>query len=138
VRDSFGAQECWTFSLQPGGASMPLTHGVGERWQRFQAIAAVRSDERTVFGVCLSRREAVVIHDLQDPKLKPYLPAWIREAADAPPSFVLVPLQEGARACGVVLIGWHQAQRITLNKAQLELARQILGNANALRPSAAA
>lgn len=138
VRDSFGAQECWTFTVQPGGFSLPLTHGVGERWQRFQAIAAVRSDERTVFGVCLSRREAVVIHDLQDPKLKPYLPGWMRESGDAPPSFVLVPLTEGDRVSGVVLIGWHKAQRITLNKAQLELARQILGNANALRASAAA
>lgn len=138
VRDSFVAQECWTFAVQPGGVSLPLTHGVGERWQRFQAIAAVRSDERTVFGVCLSRREAVVIHDLQDPKLKPYLPGWMRESGDAPPSFVLVPLAEGDRASGVVLIGWHKAQRITLNKAQLELARQILGNANALRASAAA
>lgn len=138
VRDSFAAQECWTFALKPGGVSMPLTHGVGERWHRFQAIAAVRSDERTVFGVCLSRREAVVIHDLHDPKLKPYLPAWMRETEGAPPSFVLVPLQEGERVGGVVLIGWHQAQRVALNKAQLELARQILGNANALRPSAAA
>lgn len=138
VRDSFAAQECWAFAVQPGGVSLPLTHGVGERWQRFQAIAAVRSDERTVFGVCLSRREAVVIHDLHDPKLKPYLPAWMRESGDAPPSFVLVPLLEGERASGVVLIGWHRAQRITLNKAQLELARQILGNASALRASVAA
>jgi HD-like signal output (HDOD) protein len=138
VRDSFVAQECWTFSLQPGGVSMPLTHGVGDRWQKFQSIASVRSDERTVFGVCLSRKEAVVIHDLHDAKLKPYLPAWMRETEGTPPSFVLVPLQEGERAVGVVLIGWHKPQRITLNKAQLELARQILGNANALRPSVAA
>lgn len=138
VRDSFLAQECWTFSVKPGGFSLPLTHGVGERWQKFQAIAAVRSDERTVFGVCLSRREAVVIHELHDAKLKPYLPAWMRETDGAPPSFVLIPLIEGNRATGVVLIGWHQAQRITLNKAQLELARQLLGNAAALRPSAAA
>ncbi len=138
VRDSFAAQECWAFAVQAGGVSLPLTHGVGERWQRFQAIAAVRSDERTVFGVCLSRREAVVIHDLHDPKLKPYLPAWMRESGDAPPSFVLVPLREGDRATGVVLIGWRRAQRIALNKAQLELARQILGNASALRASVAA
>lgn len=138
VRDSFMAQEAWTFSLKPGGVSMPLTHGVGERWQKFQAIAAVRSDERTVFGVCLSRREAVVIHELQDPKLKPYLPAWMRETEGAPPSFVLIPLIETDKVSGVVLIGWHVGQRIMLNKAQLELARQILGTANALRPSAAA
>lgn len=138
VRDSFAAQECWTFSIQPGGSSMPLTHGVGDRWQKFQSLAAVRTDERTVFGVCLSRREAVVIHDLHEEKLRPYLPAWMRETEGAPPSFVLIPLQDGAKASGVVLIGWNKAQRITLNKAQLELARQLLGNAAALRPSAAA
>lgn len=138
VRDSFGAQECWSFTLLPGGNSLPLTHGLGARWQKFQALAAVRADERTVFGVCLSRREAVVIHDLHDAKLKPYLPAWMRETEGAPPSFVLIPLADGDRASGVVLIGWHRAQRIALNKAQLELARQLLGNAAALRPSAAA
>lgn len=138
VRDSFAAQECWSFTLQPGGGSLPLTHGVGERWQKFQALAAVRAEERTVFGVCLSRREVVVIHDLHEVKLKPYLPAWMREAEGAPPSFVLIPLHEAGRTGGVVLIGWHRAQRITLNKAQLELARQLLGNAAALRPSAAA
>lgn len=138
VRDSFSAQECWHFMIQPGSPVLALNHGIGERWARFQLIAAVRSDERTVFGVCFLRREAVVIHDLRDPKLKPYLPSWMLDATGAPPSFVLIPMTDGKRATGLVLIGWHAAQRITLNKAQLELARQTLDTAHALRPAAAA
>ncbi|MBX3736531.1 MAG: HDOD domain-containing protein [Candidatus Didemnitutus sp.] len=138
VRDSFGAQECWHFSTQPGSPVLSLDEGVGERWSRFQLVATVRPDERTVFGVCFLRREAVVIHDLSDPKLKPYLPAWMLDATGAPPSFVLIPMTDGQRTTGLVLIGWHSAQRITLNKAQLELARQTLDTAHTLRHSAAA
>lgn len=138
VRDSFGAQECWHFGSQAGSPVLSLSQGVGERWARFQLVATVRSDERTVFGVCFTRREAVVIHDLRDPKLKPYLPSWMLDATGAPPSFVLIPMTDGKRTTGLVLIGWHSAQRIALNKAQLELARQTLDTAHALRHSAAA
>lgn len=138
VRDSFGAQECWHFGSQAGSPVLSLNQGVGERWARFQLVATVRSDERTVFGVCFTRREAVVIHDLRDPKLKPYLPSWMLDATGAPPSFVLIPMTDGKRTTGLVLIGWHSAQRIALNKAQLELARQTLDTAHALRHSAAA
>ena len=138
VRDSFGAQECWHFTTQVGSPMLTLSHGAGERWSRFQRIAFVRSDERSVFGVCHTRREAVVIHNLTDPKLRPYLPEWMSADATAPQSFVLLPISEGKRALGLVLIGWHAQRQIVLNKAQLELARQTLDHAYALRASAAA
>lgn len=138
VRDSFGAQECWHFTTQPGTPMLTLSHGAGERWGRFQRIAIIRSDERTVFGVCHTRREAVVIHDLTDAKLRPYLPEWMTADANSPQSFVLLPITEGKRAMGLVLVGWHNARRLVLNKAQLELARQTLDHAYALRSHVAA
>ena len=128
VLDSFGANECWLFLPQPGGESMPLAHGIGPHWLVFQAKASLRLDERTVFGVCLTRRENVVIHDTTAASLTPYLPPWFRQTADAPGAFLLMPLHEKMVAHGLVLIGWNKVQRIDVSAAQTELARQIFAS----------
>ncbi len=128
VLDSFGAQECWLFSPQPGGESMPLVHGIGPHWLFFQTQAVLRLDERTVFGVCLTRRENVVIHDTTAASLVPYLPPWFRNTAGAPGAFLLMPLHDKKIAHGLVLIGWSKTQRIDVSAAQTELARQIFAS----------
>lgn len=131
VRDSFGAQDSWVFIAAPGGESHSILQGVGASWQDFRACAAVRADERTVFGICLARRENVVIHDTTEPTLAPYLPHWFRETTGAPGAFILMPLQSNSRTHGLVLIGWTKPQRITVTPAQTELARQLFASASA-------
>jgi hypothetical protein len=131
VRANFGADECWAFLKQGGGQSLPLVCGTGKNWQAFQAHAALRSDERTVFGVCLSLCGNVVIHDTGEAPLAPYLPDWFHGAGQPPGAFVLVPLHDGVKANGLVLIGWHKAQRLNLSVEQTEFARQLLAQANA-------
>jgi len=131
VRANFVADECWAFLKQPGGQSLPLVCGTGENWQAFQAHAALRSDERTVFGVCLSLRGNVVIHDTGETRLAPYLPEWFHGGGRPPGAFVLVPLHDGVKANGLVLIGWQRAQRLNLSVDQTEFARQLLAQVNA-------
>lgn len=131
VRTTFAADECWAFLKQPGGQSLPLVCGTGANWQAFQAHAALRHDERTVFGVCLSLRGNVVIHDTGEAPLAPYLPEWFHGAGQAPGALVLVPLHDGVKANGLVLIGWHKAQRLNLSVDQTEFARQLLAQVNA-------
>jgi HD-like signal output (HDOD) protein len=138
VRDNFGADECWAFLPQAGGLSLPIRHGTGENWRRLISTAALRADERTVFGICLTRRENVVIHNTAEPSLVPYLPEWFRRADPRPGSFLLMPLVAGPGACGLVLIGWKQAQRLDLSAARTELARQALAATYARREAAAA
>jgi HD-like signal output (HDOD) protein len=129
VRDSFGAQESWVFIPAPGGESFSILQGVGASWQDFRACAAIRADERTVFGICLARRENVVIHSTIEPTLAPYLPKWYRETKGAPGAFILMPLHNDGRTHGLVLIGWNLPQRITVSAAQTELARQLFASA---------
>jgi hypothetical protein len=131
VRANFAADECWAFLKQPGGQSLPLVYGTGQNWPAFQAHAALRGDERTVFGVCLSLRGNVVIHDTDEAALAPYLPEWFRRAGHPPGAFVLVPLHDGVKANGLVLIGWQKAQRLNLSGDQTEFARQLLARVNA-------
>ena len=126
VRDRFEAHEAWLFQPRPGGDSLAITHGVGDSWKIFQPVAALRHDERTVFGVCLARQETVVIHNIADPALRPYLPDWLRRAADtAPRSFLLVPAAAGGGAPGLALIGWRQARHLAFSPTQAEIVRQL-------------
>jgi HD-like signal output (HDOD) protein len=138
VHDGFGAQECWLFLPKPGGESLPLTKGIGQHWLQFQTCAALRLDERTVFGVCLTRRENVVIHDTTAASLTPYLPAWFRQTTGAPGAFLLMPLHDHKLAHGLVLVGWSKPQRITVSAAQTELARQMFASVSASLRSKAA
>jgi len=131
VHDGFGAQECWLFLPKAGGESLPLLQGIGQHWLEFKSRAALRLDERTVFGVCLTRRENVVIHDTTAATLTPYLPEWFRQTAGAPGAFLLMPLHEGKITHGMVLIGWSKPQRITVSAAQTELARQMFASVSA-------
>ncbi len=131
VRANFAADECWAFLKQPGGQSLPLVYGTGPNWPAFQAHAALRGDERTVFGVCLSLRGNVVIHYTGEAALAAYLPEWFRRAGQPPGAFVLVPLHDGVKANGLVLIGWQKAQRLNLSGDQTEFARQLLARVNA-------
>ena len=131
VHDGFGAQECWLFLPKAGGESLPLVQGIGQHWLEFKSRAALRLDERTVFGVCLTRRENVVIHDTTAASLTPYLPEWFRQTSGAPGAFLLMPLHEGKIAHGLVLIGWSKPQRITVSAAQTELARQMFASVSA-------
>ncbi|HEY4248211.1 MAG TPA: HDOD domain-containing protein [Lacunisphaera sp.] len=128
VHDGFGAQECWLFLPKTGGESLPLTQGIGTHWKEFKKSAALRLDERTVFGVCLTRRENVVIHDTTAATLTPYLPAWFRKTSGAPGAFLLMPLHEKKITHGLILIGWEKPQRITVSPAQTELARQMFAS----------
>jgi len=82
-----GAHEAWLFLRPPGGQSFALVRGIGEQWQSVKSKAAVRTDQRSVFGVCLSRGENIFIQDSADPKLTPYLPSWFHEAAGRPGAF---------------------------------------------------
>ena len=128
VRDSIGAQIAWRFAPSPDGKTLTLTHGIGRHWQELRAKAVLRPDERTVFGVCLTRRENVVIHDSTERTLATYLPTWFRDSPAAPGAFILMPLANARQPAGLVLIGWNQPQRITVTPAQTEIARKLFAS----------
>lgn len=126
ARDSAQADTCWLIERLPGGASLTLTAGTGPEWKSLKGSVAVRSDERSVFGVCLTRQEVVVLHDTREPSIQPYLPAWWRAAAVTPRAVALVPLRLDAETTAIALLGWGSPRRVNLAAPQLALVRQIL------------
>ncbi len=126
ARDAAQADTCWLIERLPGGASLTLTAGTGPEWKSLKGNAAVRADERSVFGVCLARQEVVVLHDTREPSIQPYLPAWWRTAAVTPRAVALVPLRLDAKTTAIALLGWGSPRRVNLAAPQLALVRQIL------------
>ncbi len=125
IRRDFAAQECWLFRPAPGEKLYSPAHSLGHA--AAQPSASVRLDpaERSVFGVCLQRREIVLIHDASR---SPHLPRWFRQNLGAPAAFALIPSSpRGDDASpALLLVGWSVPRRIALTPAQLSLARRSL------------
>ncbi len=132
ARDTAKATLCSAFLPSPDGLSYSLAQR--SEWPvaaSQRAAATSHTGERSVFGVCLSRLEIVVIHDTRDRSISPYLPVWWREFPHAPGAFALIPVRDGAFVRALLLIGWPEPRRISLTSEQVavldQLARSALG-----------
>ncbi len=126
VAAAVGAEDCWWFEHQPGlpGAALVQRHSLDRA--RPPSAARAEVSERSVFGVCLTRREVVLIHDTAEANLRPYLPGWFRSAERPPAAFALIPVLNSESISGLLLVGWTRARRITLSVAEITVARQRL------------
>ena len=125
VHRGFAAPECLLFSKAPGASTFELTHGRGRSYASLGRRAVIRGADRTVFGVCLTRGENVVIHQTADAKILPYLPDWLRRES-AISSFVLLPLVSEGQTDGVILAGWLTARQVVIAPEQARLIRSLL------------
>ena len=135
VQRGFAAPECLLFSKAPGSAIFELTHGRGASFVSLGQRARLRSSDRTVFGVCLTRGENVVIHRADEPKIVPYLPDWLR-AERSLSSFVLLPLTAEGETDGVVLAGWPTSRQVVIAPEQAKLIRSLLAACVSARAAA--
>ena len=136
VHRGFAAPECLLFSRARGASAYELTHGRGRSFASLGSRAIIRSTDRTVFGVCLTRGENVVIHQTADPKIVPYLPDWLRRESSLC-SFVLLPLTTDGQTDGVILAGWVTARQVVIAPEQARLIRSLLAALGATQTAAA-
>ncbi|MBI5770170.1 MAG: HDOD domain-containing protein [Verrucomicrobia bacterium] len=130
ARDAIGAAETWLFSPAPAGHSLVLTDGVGPVWSRVQPRASLLAEERSVFGLCLKRREVVLIHDTSDPVLSRYLPPWWSTVSAGLRAFSLVPISTPSRPVAtLLLLGWPDPRRVQLTHSQVRLLQQLFAPA---------
>ncbi len=129
ARDALQAEECWLFERLDGGASLSLVGGTGKIWLEAQPYAALRPEDRNVFGVALSRQEVVVLHDTKDAAISRYLPSWWAVAEAMPRAFALVPIRTGKGLVGLCLIGWRNARKVSVSSPQVSLVQQICAQA---------
>lgn len=125
LRLGLDAPDCLLFSGSPNQPVHAITHGHGMLFQSLRAHARVRADERTVFGICLSRRENVLIHRADDPAIRAYFPPWLGET-NRLGAFALLPLVNPPRVHGLVLIGWRHSHQIQIGTETAKQIRNLL------------
>lgn len=127
VRAGFGAQHCLLFSTEKGSKSFPLTHGLGSVYTDLRSLLGLQivTGERTVLGVCLTRNENIIVHHARDESILPHLPGWLKGQNELE-AFVLLPLSDGARVGGVLLVGWAMTRQIELSPECVQSVRSML------------
>ncbi len=125
VRRTMGAPECMLFLATPGSPTLRLMYGLGDTWNTLQPRAEIKPAERTVCGLCLSRRENILIHDATDAALASHLPEWLR-TPPAPVAFALMPLVYSQQVHGLLLAGWPASHKIVLTATQTQKLREML------------
>ena len=125
VQKALASADCVVFSNALGSPEYRPTHGSGKLFEMLRGQAKARSDERTVVGVCLARRENVLIHNANDPKIVPYLPAWMR----GNPAFgaaALLPIVNQKHVHGIIIATWGEGRNIVITPEQANLLRSLL------------
>jgi hypothetical protein len=113
----------WLFQLTPDGKAFTVSTTVGDHARGGQGTpACIRPGERTVFGVCLQRREVVVLHNTSDRTITRYLPEWWIDVIAAPKAVALIPIQRAGKVTAVLLAGWRNPRRVTLTESQVAQA----------------
>ncbi len=125
LQRGFSTEDGIVFSSESGdGYYDPSTgnHRLIHAWKNW---ARVKNVERTVFGVCLSKHENILIHDATDTKIAPYLPDWFR-SRQLLGAFVLLPIGSAQNPHGLILIGWSSPRQIAIPPEHAKLIRALL------------
>jgi hypothetical protein len=127
ISAGLGARDCLIFCTEPGRRVFPLTNGQGEFYRQLRVgpKQGILDGERTVLGVCLARNENIMIHHAREEKIQAYLPGWLKTPA-APGAFALLPLSDGSRVGGVVVVGWAETRQIVLDPECVASVRTML------------
>jgi signal transduction protein with GAF and PtsI domain len=119
------APECLLLLGTSSSNTFLLRHGQGTLFKALGAKARIDVRDRTVLGVCLLRKENIMIHHAHDPKITAYLPDWLK-GLSALGAFALLPLVDDKTAHGVMLVGWPTSRQIVLSPDQVNHIRSLL------------
>ena len=125
VRKGFGAPEAVLLSVESDHRNYVATLGHGRLIRSIRGDRAVRRDERTVLGICLSRRDNVVIHNTTDARIAPYLPAWCA-GKHGLGAFVAMPLHDHQLCFALIIVGWLEPRKIVITPEHNKLLHSLL------------
>lgn len=136
VRRGFDASEAMLFLPERDQRQYSAVQGRGRVFQEIRGERAVRSDDNSVFGICLRRRENVVIHNTSDPKIAAHVPHWCA-AGRGLGAFVAMPLHDTSGCFALIVVGWLEPRQIPITPEHSSLLRSLLALVGAARRQAA-
>ncbi|MBI1842337.1 MAG: HDOD domain-containing protein [Verrucomicrobia bacterium] len=93
MQAAFDLRSCLIFTRETGTASFGLRSGVGPLASGAGARLRIQAGQRDVFGVPLTRGEDVLIQDPNEPRMRAFVPEWLRRPGECLP-FMLLPLKD--------------------------------------------
>lgn len=102
VKSALRLRDCVWFSRAGTAGTLSARSGFGDLLTVLKDRPLLSADRRDVFGICLVRREDVLIRDTSDEKLRPFLPDWLMSAGMVG-SFILLPLQDSHGVFAMIL-----------------------------------
>ena len=85
----------------------------------------IQTREDSIFGLCLRRREIMVIRDATHKQLQPHLPSWYREKVDLK-AFVLCGVHHNEIPVGLIYVGWKEARNFRIQTDKVHFLAQDL------------
>jgi len=93
-------------------------YGDGDLLKQIRSRKLVGLRKKDVFGISLSRKEDVLIENAYDPKIKPYVPDWLRHLSNIN-SFILLPVHDGGVPFALICGGLHGREPLRLGTKEL-------------------
>lgn len=102
TKSALRLRDCVWFVRVGAVSGLAARGGSGDLLQTIRDRPLLGPEKRDVFGICLTRREDVLIRDTNDPKLRSFLPDWLTGAGPVG-SFILLPLQDAHGVFALIL-----------------------------------
>jgi hypothetical protein len=124
IRDALRLKDCLLFEREGASRRYSAKMGLGVLMGVVREQPLVEAGGRDVFGISLTRREDVLIHDGTDEKLHRFIPQWLRNAG-GPGSFILLPLQDPSGVFGLIFGRRTRPPPLQPSVRELQLLRAI-------------
>lgn len=124
LKTALRLRDCLWFSRAGTSGALGARAGFGELLAAVKDRPLLSPERRDVFGICLVRREDVLIRDTTDAKLRPFLPEWLMSSG-AIGSFILLPLQDSHGVFAMILGTRAPGDTLQPSPRELQLLKAI-------------
>ncbi len=124
MQSALRLRDCLFFTRDGTKGAYAAQTGHGDLLGQIRGRPVIDATRRDVFGICLTRREDVLIRDTSDPKLSAFLPDWLMSAGTVR-SFILLPLVGDAGVFALIVGTRSIAEPVHLNTREIQLLKAI-------------
>lgn len=132
IQSGLRLRDCLYFTRDGPAGAYAAHAGLGELLGRIRGRPIMEAGRRDVFGICLTRREDVLIRDTSDPKLRAFLPEWLMGEGTVR-SFILLPLVGEAGVFALIVGTRNGTEPIQLSSREVQLLKALRQHLTAAR-----
>lgn len=127
IQRSLGCARTIAFILEPASGRYKARAGFGEpKSGELTALSFEGGFAPDVFHLTLSSKSPVHIGNTADPKIRPRIPGWHRDALDDARSLVLLPVVVKGRAVALLYADWTAGEATALSATETQLLKDLV------------